>query len=121
MEILRIVLVILHLIGMAMIVGGYLANIKSPRIIPGMLHASYLQLATGLLLVMLAEMNDAVEVNHVKIGIKLLLALLVTVFAFIGNRKQKQVGQVEGAQPSAALAHLTGAAAILAVIVAVAV
>src|SRR5699024_5728813 len=60
----------------------------SPKVLSGMLHASYLQLITGLLLVGIAEMGDG-DVNHVKIGIKLVVAIIVTVFAFIGSRKQK--------------------------------
>lgn len=55
---------------------------------PGMLHGAYLQLVTGLLLMGLAEMGDG-DVNHMKLGIKLVVAILVTIFAFIGNKKQK--------------------------------
>lgn len=136
MEILREALLTLHLIGMAIIVGGYFTVIRSPRVLPGMLHASYLQLVTGLLLVGLAEMGDG-QVNHLKIGIKLVVAILVTVFAFLGNRQEKRFaaqsaagttasanGAVAGAvtavkNPSATMAHLTFAFAIINVLVAV--
>ncbi len=139
MEILREVLLTLHLIGMAIIVGGYFTVIRAPRVLPGMLHASYLQLVTGLLLVGLAEMGDG-QVNHMKIGIKLVVAILVTVFAFIGNRQQKRyaagldngglaAGGTTGSgaggaavatkNPSATMAHLTFAFAIINVLVAV--
>lgn len=133
MEILREVLLTLHLIGMAIIVGGYFTVIRSPRVLPGMLHASYLQLVTGLLLVGLAEMGGG-QVDHMKIGIKLVVAILVTVFAFLGNRQEKRFaaetttasanGAVAGAvtavkNPSATMAHLTFAFAIINVLVAV--
>ncbi|MCT1766491.1 hypothetical protein M3B92_10240 [Brevibacterium casei] len=137
MEILREVLLTLHLIGMAIIVGGYFTVIRSPRVLPGMLHASYLQLVTGLLLVGLAEMGGG-QVDHMKIGIKLVVAILVTVFAFLGNRQEKRFAAetaVESAaagttasangtvtavrHPSATMAHLTFAFAILNVLVAV--
>ncbi|UVI37268.1 hypothetical protein [Brevibacterium spongiae] len=125
MEILREILLTLHLLGMAIIVGGYFTVIRSPRVMPGMLHGSYLQLITGLLLVGLAEMGDG-EVNQMKIGIKLVVAILVTVFAFIGNKRQKAfaaAGPVEGGaaakNPSASMAHLTFAFAVINVIVAV--
>ena len=137
MEILREVLLTLHLIGMAIIVGGYFTVIRSPRVLPGMLHASYLQLVTGLLLVGLAEMGGG-QVDHMKIGIKLVVAILVTVFAFLGNRQEKRFAAetaVESAaagttasangavtavrHPSATMAHLTFAFAILPVLVAV--
>ncbi|SIJ03819.1 Uncharacterised protein [Mycobacteroides abscessus subsp. abscessus] len=102
-----------------------------------MLHASYLQLVTGLLLVGLAEMGGG-QVDHMKIGIKLVVAILVTVFAFLGNRQEKRFAAetaVESAaagttasangtvtavrHPSATMAHLTFAFAILNVLVAV--
>ena len=47
-------LVVLHLIGMAAIVGGWLTVLRSPRIVVGMVHGALLQLVTGLLLVGLA-------------------------------------------------------------------
>ncbi|WP_209374422.1 hypothetical protein [Brevibacterium renqingii] len=128
MEILREILLTLHLVGMAIIVGGYFTVIRSPKVMPGMLHGSYLQLITGLLLMGLAEMGDG-DVNHMKLGIKLVVAILVTVFAFIGNRKQKAFAAggtpSEGAaatavkNPSATMAHLTFAFAIINVLVAV--
>ena len=132
MEILREILLTLHLVGMAIIVGGYFTVIRSPKVLPGMLHASYLQLITGLLLVGIAEMGDG-DVNHVKIGIKLVVAIIVTVFAFIGSRKQKAFtaagpeasAPAEGPaatavkNPSATMAHLTFAFTIINLIVAV--
>ncbi len=117
MEILRSILVVLHLVGMAIIVGGYFTYMRSPRVVAGMLHASFMQLVTGLALAGIAEAMGSP--NHMKIGIKLVLAILVTVFAFIGNRKQKAHDQAHGPQPSATMAHLTGVFAILAVIIAV--
>ena len=127
MEILREILLTLHLLGMAIIVGGYFTVIRSPKVLPGMLHASYLQLITGLLLIGLAEMGDG-EVNHMKIGIKLVVAIVITVLAFIGNRKQKTFAASAPADggaatavknPSATLAHLVFVFAIINVIVAV--
>ncbi|SDS95750.1 hypothetical protein SAMN04489752_2957 [Brevibacterium siliguriense] len=126
MEILREILLTLHLLGMAIIVGGYFTVIRSPRVMPGMLHGAYLQLVTGLLLVGLAEMGDG-DVNHMKIGIKLVVAILVTVFAFLGNKKQKaftasapaEGGAVAVKNPSATMAHLVVIFAVINVIVAV--
>lgn len=116
MEILRLILVVLHLLGMAIIVGGYFSSMKAPRVLPGMLHGAYLQLVTGLLLTVIAEFNAGDEsVNHMKIGIKVILGIAVAVFAFIGRRKEK-ANPGEGA--SSGMAHATGLSAILAVIVA---
>ncbi|MCT1690985.1 hypothetical protein M3B11_08480 [Brevibacterium sp. p3-SID960] len=129
MEILRDILLFLHLLGMAIIIGGYFATIRRPRVMPGMLHAAYLQLITGIGLVGIIEMaGDPSAAFHMKVGIKALLAIAVTVTAFIGNRKQKRAHATAGAgepaaatgpEPSAGLAHATFALALLAVLVAV--
>ncbi|MCK1803769.1 hypothetical protein MTQ12_12035 [Brevibacterium sp. R8603A2] len=137
MEILRDLLVFIHLLGMAIIIGSYFANLRAPRVVSGMLHGAYLQLVTGLLLVTVLEFTDGVEINHMKIGIKLVLAILVAVFAFIGARKEKAARAGAGApartdgyagdtappapvvHPSAAMAHLTFGAAVIATAVAV--
>ena len=139
MEILRDLLVFIHLLGMAIIIGSYFANLRAPRVVSGMLHGAYLQLVTGLLLVTVLEFTDGVEINHMKIGIKLVLAILVAVFAFIGARKEKAARAHAGAgapartdgyagdtappapvvHPSAAMAHLTFGAAVIATAVAV--
>ena len=118
MEILRLILVVLHLLGMAIIIGGYFTNIKAPKVSPGMLHGAYLQLVTGLALTGLAEamVEEGEAVNHMKIGIKVVLALAVAVFAFLGKRKEK-ANPDQGT--SAGMSHATGIAAVLAVIVAV--
>ncbi|GAA2087235.1 MULTISPECIES: hypothetical protein [Brevibacterium] len=115
MEILRLILLFLHLLGMALIIGGYFANVKAPRVIPGMLHASFLQLLTGLALVGVAEMGPG-DVDHAKIAVKLVLALAVTVLALLGNRREKAA---PGEGTSAGLAHGTVVAAVAAVAVAV--
>ncbi|SLN01272.1 hypothetical protein BSP109_02240 [Brevibacterium sp. Mu109] len=103
---------------MAIIIGGYFANIKAPKVSPGMLHGAYLQLVTGLALTGLAEamVDEGEAVNHMKIGIKLVLALAVAVFAFLGKRKEK-ANPEQGT--SAGMSHATGIVAVIAVIIAV--
>ncbi|GAA2016083.1 hypothetical protein [Brevibacterium samyangense] len=123
MEIVSSLLLILHLLGMAIIIGAYFAHVKNARVIPGMVHASYLQLVTGLLMVGLVEMNGG-SISHVAVGIKIVLGILVWLFAFLGKRKEKAAqgagGLAEGeAHPSALMAHLTFAAALVAVVIGV--
>lgn len=112
MEILREILLTLHLLGMAIIVGGYFTVIRSPKVLPGMLHASYLQLITGLLLMGLAEMGDG-EVNHMKIGIKLVISIAIVVTAFLGRKKVKA-----GEEVSTGIAHATGGLALVNILIA---
>ena len=64
-------LVFLHLVGAAIIVGTWIYTMKRPTVSPGQFHASLLSLVTGLLLVAVHEMGEA-DVNHAKVAVKLL-------------------------------------------------
>jgi len=88
MDFLNSVLVFLHLLGMAGILAGFLIQlITGHRAGPKcMLHSSLLQLVTGLILFGLAEMGED-PVNHVKFGIKLVVAVAVTAVAIFDVRK----------------------------------
>ncbi|MEE2032333.1 hypothetical protein [Rhodococcus chondri] len=108
------ILLVLHFIGLAGIIGSWLAVIKQPRVVAGMLHGAILQVVTGIALVGLREAQDTVELNHMKIGIKLLVALVILVVAIIGLRKEKQ-----NPGTTSALAHTAGGLGILNVIIAV--
>ncbi|WP_151952866.1 hypothetical protein [Brevibacterium sp. Marseille-P9724] len=128
MEIVQNILVILHLIGMAMIVGGYLVTVKAPRVLPGMLHAAGLQVVTGVLLFGMLEMQGSPTMSlRAGAGIKILLGLVALIAFIIGNKREKAAasadtvpdGTVKTAAPSAAMAHTGFIAAVLAVIVAV--
>lgn len=91
MEILRDILVFLHFIGLAALFGGLFAQLRSdPRIVnAAVIHGALTQVVTGVLLVGLLEGMDA-EVNNAKIGVKLLVALVITVLAF-ANRKKTSI------------------------------
>lgn len=91
MEILRDILVFLHFIGLAALFGGLFAQIKSdPRIVnAAVIHGALTQVVTGVLLVGLLEGMDA-DVDNAKIGVKLLVALVITVLAF-ANRKKTSI------------------------------
>jgi hypothetical protein len=88
-------ILVLHFIGLASVVGGFLVQMKSPEkgVNPAMLHGAITQLVTGLLLVGLPEMNLATPDtgwdgwDHAKIAVKLLLTIIITVLAVIGRRK----------------------------------
>ena len=95
MEIVRDVFVLLHLVGFAALFGGAFAQIKaeSKVINKAMLHGAWLQLATGVVLVGLAEARAAaadLQVNHVKIGFKLAILVVILVLV-LGNRKKDAV------------------------------
>lgn len=89
MDILYSALVFLHMIGLAGIIAGFLMQVitDNPKSTKVLLHSSLLQLVTGLLLVGVAEMADLGEMNHVKIAVKLLVALAVVVVGVLNLRK----------------------------------
>ncbi|MBD8045004.1 hypothetical protein H9638_14425 [Arthrobacter sp. Sa2BUA2] len=89
MDFLHNFLVFLHILGAAMIVGIWISRIKNPTVMPGQFHAALLQLLTGILLVGMNEMGDG-DINYAKIAVKLTITVVVTVLAFIGQRKYKK-------------------------------
>ncbi|MGN0100464.1 MAG: hypothetical protein ACI39C_05955 [Dietzia sp.] len=113
MDIVFNIVLILHFIGLAGIIGGWLATIKAPQVNKAILHGAILQVVTGLLLVGLREMDGA-DVNHMKIGIKLLIAIVILVVAVLGVRKE---ARAQGS--TATLAHVAGALGIVNVAIAV--
>jgi len=87
MEILKGVLVVLHLLGWAIVLGGVVTRLSKPSIAIGVLHGALTALVTGVLLVGLIEM-DGGDVNTVKIVVKLLVALAVVVLIWRGQRRE---------------------------------
>ena len=88
MDFLEHTLVVLHFIGLASLLGGFLVQMKaSPRVVNNaMVHGIITQLVTGVLLVGIAESDDAPG-DHAKIGVKLTVAVIVAVLVF-ANRKR---------------------------------
>jgi len=91
MELVENVLLFLHFVGLASLLGGFLVQIRSsPRVVnSAMFHGALTQLVTGILLVGVAEMGGG-EVNHAKVGAKLVVLLVITGLV-IANRKKDQV------------------------------
>ncbi|WP_026544543.1 hypothetical protein [Arthrobacter sp. 35/47] len=102
MEFLRNLLLVLHFVGLAAILGGVIAQIRSMRtggavVTPGIMHGSWLQLVTGLGLVGVLEAGDLAEVDNIKIGVKLLVMIAVVVLAFINRKKDAVPSGILGA------------------------
>ncbi|WP_010541737.1 hypothetical protein [Dietzia alimentaria] len=114
MDIVFNIVLILHFIGLAGIIGGWLATIKAPHVNKAILHGAIIQVVTGLILVVMREFEDGFELNHMKIGIKLLVAIVILVVAIIGVRKE---ARAQGS--TATLAHVAGVLGIVNVAIAV--
>ncbi|MEO7350062.1 MAG: hypothetical protein ABIW32_09440 [Terrimesophilobacter sp.] len=85
------IVLILHFIGLAALLGGVLVQVKDNiagkgRIVTGMFHGALLQLVTGLLLVGFIEMSDG-TVNYPKIITKLVVVIIITVLVLMYRKK----------------------------------
>jgi hypothetical protein len=84
-------LLFLHLLGMAVLVGGFSAQLSTRprRVTPGQWHGALLSLLSGLALVALYELNPDLgePLNHAKVALKLLVALAITLLAWRGRRQ----------------------------------
>ena len=106
------IMVFLHIVGAAMIVGIWIGNMKKPTVHPRQFDGAALQLLTGIVMMGLIPALD-MDANYAKLGIKFGVALVVGVLAFIGRRKYKK-----GEQVGNGLAHAVGGLALLNVAIA---
>ncbi|MDX3641252.1 hypothetical protein [Streptomyces sp. MB09-02B] len=92
MDVLIHILVALHIIGIASLLGGFLTQLKvmgqgTARFVPAMLHGALTMLVTGALLVGLNQADDQ-PVNNIKIGIK--LALLIVILGLVYVKRDEE-------------------------------
>lgn len=93
MDVLIHVLVALHIIGIASLLGGFLTQMKAmgagtARFVPAMLHGALTMLVTGVALVGLHQAQGH-EVNNIKIGVKLLILVVVLALVYIKRDEEK--------------------------------
>ena len=105
--------VITHLLGMAAVVGGYAAG--QPKVSEVMVWGARAQIITGVALVGLASAIDSLgkDPDNAKIGVKLVIAVLVTAFAEMGRADAKRGKDLPW------MTHASGGLAIVNVLVAV--
>lgn len=98
MDIVRDLMLVLHFVGLASLLGGFLVQMKgrTKRVEAAMFHGALTQLVTGLALVGIAEAGDA-DVNHMKVGIKLVVLIAITALVLVGRRKESVSTGVWGA------------------------
>lgn len=98
-------LVVLHLVGLSALLGGFLVQIKALRaktaeILPAMVHGAWTAFVTGLLLVGVREwelsLGGGHDLDHSKIAIKSVVALIVLVLVILNRKKKPVSGSVLG-------------------------
>ncbi|MDT0346173.1 hypothetical protein [Streptomyces litchfieldiae] len=87
MDVLLNIVLALHIIGIAALLGGFLTQLRAlgageARMLPGMLHGALTMLVTGVALVGLNQADDQ-EVNNTKIAVKLAVLLAVLVLVYV--------------------------------------
>lgn len=93
MEFLRLLLVFVHFIGLAVLIGSFLAQLRQPAVegrrspATGILHGALTQLVTGVALVGLREGALDLPVDNVKIAVKLLVLVALLGLVLAGRRK----------------------------------
>jgi hypothetical protein len=112
MNIVYQILVFLHIVGAAMIVGLWIGQMKKPTVHPRQFDGAMLQLLTGIAMMGLIPALN-MDADYVKLGIKFAIGLAVGVLAFIARRRYKK-----GADVSKGLAHGVGGLALLNVAIA---
>jgi hypothetical protein len=111
MELLTNLFVVLHLLGLAAIVGSAVFVARGVPT-PALVWGARAQILTGLLLVGLNEAGDD-PVNHTKVAVKLLIALAVAACAEIAAGRERR------GQGNPNLVHAAGGLAVLNTLVAV--
>lgn len=91
-EILKNVVLALHIIGIVALLGGVVYQVKpmrerTARVLPAMMHGAWTMLVTGIVLVGL-QYPLGNDVNNVKISVKLLVLVAIIIIALINRKKQ---------------------------------
>ncbi len=114
MTVLISILIFLHVLGAAAIVGGWFAKFKKPTVLPIQLWGAIAQLVTGLAMVGIFEATgEPTTAFHIKMGVKIIIAIAVLVPAIIGYRKASK-----GETVPTGLAHAVGGMALINIAVA---
>lgn len=91
METVRLLVLCLHFLGLTALVGVFLVQLRqrSGFNTKLLMTGAIAQVLTGLVLVGLREAED-LPVNNIKVGVKLLIALIAAVAAIVAHRRQRK-------------------------------
>ena len=114
MDLVYNLLVALHLLGMAAVVGGWIAVRSGRTVIAPIVWGARAQLVTGLALVGIASAikDDDHTVDNTKIAVKLVISIVVVAAAEIGAARSRR------GEDAGTLLDVAGGAAVVNVLVA---
>jgi hypothetical protein len=113
MDLLYSLIVVAHFLGLAALIGGWIATRVGSTALSPVVWGARVQLLTGILLVGVAEMGGDAQLNHVKIAVKLIVSVAVVAAAEIASARARR----GAAKPQ--LVDAAGALGVLNVLVAV--
>lgn len=94
MEFLFHLIVVLHFVGLSLLLGAFLVQVKDPQktVTRWMWDGALTQLLTGVVMVGMISAGslgeeEKEELNTTKIAVKLVIVLVITVLAFVGKRR----------------------------------
>jgi len=125
MDLVRDITLIVHFLGLAMVVGPFLIQMRAHQgyAFNWILTGGIIQLVTGLLLTGLAEMRLAdmadLSLDHTKIAVKLVLSLIIFVVALIGFLRKRKLTSGANERRLLPLVHTAGALAVANIFIAV--
>lgn len=93
MDVLIGLLVVLHLVGWAIVLGGCLVTLREPALPKGAWHGALTALVTGVALAALAfaEVGDLGRPEPAKMVVKLVVTLVVVGLIWTGTRRPERV------------------------------
>ena len=91
MEFLRHLLLVVHMLGFAALLGGLLVQLRSPEktVNSLMRDGAGTAFVAGLLLVGVIEADDSGEINNTKIAVKGVIGLVILVLVMANLRKER--------------------------------
>lgn len=89
MDIVQKILLIAHFVGLAAILGPWLAQLgaQAKKVTMTMVWGARAQVLIGIALAALVSMGEDADPNHMKLGIKLVIALAIAALAEIGKKR----------------------------------
>ncbi|WP_068278112.1 hypothetical protein [Aldersonia kunmingensis] len=106
------IVVAAHLLGMAVLVGGYAATLRAPQITELIVWGARAQLITGIILVGIGEASLDKDYNNTKIAVKFVISFVIVALAEVGRAREKRGDGIVN------LVHAVGILAIVNVLVA---
>jgi hypothetical protein len=91
MELVYDLVVVLHFVGLASLLGGVLVQLRARgerRVLPAMTHGALTQLVTGLIIVGLGEAVLDRDYDHVKVAVKLVVTAVVLGLVWVNRRRE---------------------------------